>query len=95
MNYVRNQRGVAFILELVAVAVVLVVVGFAVYNAVSNRQTAKDTSPAGLAATAGSIADQDATADADVSTAADSISGQVLAADADLSDLGGTSDVDF
>lgn len=82
-------------LELIAVAVVLVVIGVAVYNAISNRQTAQDTSPSGLAASASSIAEQDATADGEVSSAADSISGQVLAADADMSNLGGTSDVDF
>ena len=99
-TYLRDERGVAMLLELVLVAAVLGLVGLAVYQASQHGKPAASTtsvatpapnSAAGLAQAAATITEQDSTADAASSAAADNIAAEVVASDADVINLGGTS----
>jgi len=99
-TYLRDQRGVAIVFELLLVAGVLALVGIAVYQANQHRsQTAAvqstgaaPTSAAGLAASAAAVAGDDATSDNNLSSAADASATQLLSIDSDASNLGGSFD---
>jgi hypothetical protein len=91
----RDERGVAMLLELVLVALVLTLVGVALYQ--SNHQTPKDasktvqtqiTTPEAAADAAASLVQRDATDEAALSTAVDSSADELTAADADVTNLG-------
>lgn len=100
-SILRDQRGVAMVLEIALVAVVIGLVGLAVYQATrSSSQTAKQTnstqapnSKAGLANSAATIVQENANAEASASASADSITSEVTAADSDVSSLGGSASV--
>jgi cytoskeletal protein RodZ len=94
----RDQRGVAMIFELLLVAAVLLLVGFAVYQANHSKTAATPptTAPASntasdLAASAAATTIQDSATDASLSAAAESASDEVSATDSDVSNLGGSS----
>jgi len=98
-SFLREERGVAMLLELVLVAAVLVLVGLALYQ--SNHRTAN---PAALlnqqpAASADTVAAQAATAaeadvnnDAEANAAADTASGELSSVDDDVTNLGDSFD---
>ena len=98
-NYLRDQRGVAMVLELVLVAVVLGLVGVAVYQ-VNHRATTPTASvsgkaPAvnsaeGLANSAAAITESSAADDASLSASAESSAGDVTDTDVDITNLGGS-----
>jgi Tfp pilus assembly protein PilX len=99
-THLRDERGVALVLELVLVAAVLGLVGLAVYQATrrpapqtstTSVATPAPNSAAGLAASAAAITTQDTAADTSASAAADNIVGEVVSSDADISNLGGAS----
>jgi hypothetical protein len=103
-KYLRDQRGVAMLLELLLVAVVLTLAGVAVYQANhhSNSPTAATTSqspapnsPAGIAAAASDTVLQESSSDATLSAAAESSTDELAQTDADVTSLGGTSNGSF
>jgi len=98
-QHIRDQRGVAMILEIVLVAVVLALAGAAVYQANHHGSTASLTSQSkapssveGLAASAAAVTEQDTTADANISASADAATNEVMGADDDLTNLGDSFD---
>ena len=100
-KYLRDQRGVAMLLELVLVAAVLALAGLAVYQAnhrssVANSTSApKADSAQGIAETAAKIGTTDLTNDAAVSGAADVMASEANNAAEDVTTLGGTSNASF
>jgi hypothetical protein len=101
-NHLRDQRGVAMLLELVLVAAVLALAGLAVYQAnhraevanVQNNAPAAD-SPEGLATSAAAIVVEDSDSDAIVSTEAEAAATEAEAAQTDVTNLGGSADGSF
>ena len=94
----RDQRGVAMIFELLLIAAVLLLVGFAVYQASNHTKTAatqptpaSPDSASGLAASAAASEIQDSATDASLSATAESATDEVSATDTDVSNLGGSS----
>ncbi|MDB5178707.1 MAG: hypothetical protein JWN01_650 [Patescibacteria group bacterium] len=90
------------LLELVLVAVVLSLVGVAVYQA--NNKTpnssvvsrpAAPNSAAGIAASAAATTEKESTTDVSLSAAAETSADELSASDADVSNLGGTADASF
>jgi Tfp pilus assembly protein PilX len=93
----RDERGVAMLLELVLVALVLSLVGVALYQ--SNHQKPKDaattvqsqlTTPEATAEAAASLVERDSADDASLSAAVDSSADELSAADADAANLEGS-----
>ena len=97
----RDQRGVAMVLELLLVAVVLSIVGLAVYQAASHTGTpllgkaATPSTAEGIAATAAATAEKESSADSTISAAADASADAVSQSDQDLSNLGDTANASF
>ncbi len=96
-TYLRDQRGVAMLLELVLVASVLALVGVAVYQA-NNHKTAStsgtkaaDSAAVGLANSAAAITEEESDADAKLSASAEASASQLSEADVDVTNLGGSS----
>ncbi|GAC1370298.1 MAG: hypothetical protein NVSMB39_3040 [Candidatus Saccharimonadales bacterium] len=95
-NYLHDQRGIAMVVELMLVAVVLSLVGVAVYQSNSHKPTAsKVAAPAavsatGLATSAASIGLSESAADASISASADSSADQLKDSDVDVTNLGGS-----
>ena len=96
-SYLRDQRGVAMLMELALVAVVLSLVGLAVYQATQHPKNASvSTSPAaatagsaaGLAASAAAVVQTEPAADASLSASADATASEVSATDNDVASLG-------
>jgi Tfp pilus assembly protein PilV len=100
-QYLRDQRGVAMVLELVLVAAVLALAGLAVYQANHQAQTASvqtkhaTSATEDLANSAASIAGADSTSDATVSDGADAMADEITASENDVTTLGGTSNASF
>jgi hypothetical protein len=108
-KHLRDQRGVAMLLELVLVAAVLVLAGLAVYQsshraAQSGTQTpssaavnsgAAPSSAVGLAATAAASSEQDSATDASLSASADSSATDVTQTNTDMTNLGDSSNASF
>lgn len=99
-NILRDQRGVAMVLEIALVAVVIGLVGLAVYQATRSTQTAKQTNTApaadskqGLANSAAAILEEDSKSEVSASAQAESLTSEVTAADSDVSTLGGSANV--
>lgn len=97
-NYIRDERGVAMLLELVLVAGVLALVGVAVYQATHHNtptasvETKKATNAkVDIANAAAAIGDQEANADASISANADAAASQLNEAEVDVTNLGGSS----
>jgi hypothetical protein len=97
--YLHDQRGVAMLLELVLIAVVLGLVGAAVYQANHrpNPNAAVTASPAAanaasLATAAAAVVEQDSAADAAISSGADAVAGEVASSDSDVTSLGDSLD---
>jgi hypothetical protein len=101
-QYLRDQRGVAMLLELVLVAAVVTLAGVAVFQAdhrpkttpIATTQTAP-TSPVGLAASAAALSVQAAATDAAISADSDSSTAQLSQSASDVANLGDTSNASF
>jgi hypothetical protein len=100
-KYLRDQRGVAMLLELVLVAAVLALAGLAVYQA-NHRQAAdlqntpsSPTTAVGLAASAAAITEQESGNDVALTAEDEAAVDEMSQADNDVSDLGGTSNESF
>jgi uncharacterized protein HemX len=102
-NYLKDQRGVAMLLELVLIAAVLGLVGMALYQSSQNastktsvaqqqQQPAAANSTVGLANSAAAIIETESAADMELSDSAEASAGQLLEADADVTNLGGSSE---
>ena len=98
-HYLRDQRGVAMLLELALVAVVLALAGLAVYQASHRAKTAATTTASPAANSASNLASetaaaslQDSAADADLSATAESSTDELSATDTDVTNLGSSSD---
>jgi hypothetical protein len=95
-NILRDERGMAMVVELVLVAVVLSLVGVAVYqssqhNAPTASQSAAPAANASaLADSAASISQSEAAADASIAASAESSADQIKEADVDVTNLGGS-----
>src|SRR5690349_259665 len=96
-NTLQDQRGVAMLLELVLVALVLTLVGVALYQ--SNHQQPKDaattiqsqlTTPEAAADAAAKLVEHDSADDAALSAEVDSSADALTAVDNDVTDLGGS-----
>ena len=101
-TYLRDQRGVAMLLELILVAVVLGVVGVAVYQAGHHPNVSSDinkpaspSSAEGVAATAAASIQKDSDADVSLSAAAETSADELSELDKDVTNLGGASDASF
>jgi cytoskeletal protein RodZ len=101
-TYLRDQRGVAMLLELVLVATVLALVGLAVYQSGQHNQAAsvQPKSPApqsteSLATSAATIANQESAADTTLANDAETSADELSQADSDVANLGGTSNASF
>jgi Tfp pilus assembly protein PilX len=100
LQHIRDQRGIGMVFELVLVALVLGMVGLAIYQASQNSQRASQNqtapaasnSAAGLAESAATIVEADSSTDATTSASADNLTAEVIAADNDISSLEGSSD---
>jgi hypothetical protein len=95
LNTLRDQRGVAMLLELVLVAAVLTLVGVALYQSnhhasntadVANKPTV--ASAATTAETAAKQLEDNSTAEAGLSAATESSTGDFQAVGADVTNLG-------
>lgn len=90
------------VLELVLVAAVLALIGFAIYQSSQNSKTAKtDTitpapnSAEGLAASAAKIVEQDAANDSALAAGAEASADELTAADSEVTKLGEASNASF
>lgn len=100
--YLRDQRGVAMVLELVLVAAVLVLAGLAIYQAdhrpksvASSQNGATPSSATGLAASATAVSEQAAATDASISATADSSANNITDTDTAAANLEGSSNASF
>ncbi len=93
----QNERGIAMLLELVLVALVLTLVGVALYQ--SNHQQPKDaatqiqsqlTTPEATADAAVKLVERDSADELILSAAIDSSADELMAASDDLTNLGGS-----
>jgi hypothetical protein len=93
----RDERGVAMLLELVLLALVLTLVGVALYQ--SNHQRPKDaattiqsqlTTPEKVADAAAAAVERDSVSDAALSDEMDASADELMAADADAMNLEGS-----
>lgn len=97
-NYLHDQRGVAMVVELLLVAVVLSLVGVAVYQSSTHKNptASKVAAPAaastavGLAASAATIGESESASDASIGAAADASADQLKDTDVDVTNLGGS-----
>lgn len=100
-SQLRDQRGVAMLFELVLVAAVLGLVGFAVYQSSQPHKTAATpttkapASAANLAASAAAVAEADVAADAAMAAEADAAAAELSDADTDAASLGDTANASF
>jgi hypothetical protein len=101
-SYLRDQRGVAMLLELVLVAAVLTLAGLAIYQADHRSEStpvasapSAPSSTTGLAASAADVSEQASATDASLSAAAESSAADVSQSDSDASNLGGSSNASF
>ncbi|HUD11135.1 MAG TPA: hypothetical protein VMS08_01890 [Candidatus Saccharimonadia bacterium] len=101
-KYLRDQRGVAMLLELLLVAAVVTLAGLAVYQADHRPKTTASaaaqtapSSPAGLAASAAAVSEQSSATDAAISADADSSASQINQTATDVTNLGDSSNASF
>jgi hypothetical protein len=101
-QYLRDQRGVAMLLELVLVAAVVTLASVAVYQAdhrpkttpIATTQTSPQ-SPAGLAASAAALSVQASATDAAISADSDNSAAQLDQSASDVTNLGDASNASF
>jgi Tfp pilus assembly protein PilX len=91
-KHLTDQRGIAMVVELLLVAVVLTVVGMAIYQTTKHdaAKTADSNSPAAVAASAAAIGESEQAADDGLSASASAASDQIMDSDTDVSNLGGS-----
>jgi hypothetical protein len=100
-SHLRDQRGVAMVLELILVAAVLALVGFTIYQSANRKTAANQTgktiqSTENLATSAAQVADQASAADTDIANTAESAAaGELSDTDADITSLGDTANASF
>jgi Tfp pilus assembly protein PilX len=94
-NYLRDQRGIAMVFELVLVVAVLALVGLAVYQgshrtpaASLQNPPAAPSSAQGLAASAAATVEQESAADTNISAGAEASVSELSATDDDVTNLG-------
>ena len=99
-TYLKDERGVAMLIELLLVAAVLAIAGVAFYQShktASNQSAASVVKPSvvnatvGLADSAAAISETESASDATLSASAEAVSSEVTDTDTDVSNLGGSS----